>query len=893
MTTPLGPLHRRLAWWERQWRKLLENPEALLLHDRAVPVLVALAKRLPTKPFDPATDFIDQATGSVRFRSVLATRVRQLLPLAPTPADHIFAILGARYGPDVSTLQHAIHQTPVDPAAVRPPLSALLHALDTDTGALLDVIDAELHAPDSLESRGRILAATEALLRRLVMIDDPKNIARALEDSLTIIGVTEALNDAPTDIASSLVSELWLGIRECTRIVADADDLEARLGDVHDPERDLHFLMVRGLARLLEDIPAPPAIPATDGGSSADWTIHAATAEKLGRDAVAVWSGHWMHWLLGRLTRLRRDGDPVAIEFSSRIDALARQQFAQLRALPTINDPSEDGDSSELLSAVSDGTEQVVRRTIQAAVIDSFRVRYEAASARALGFRLSDALTEEAHQVGAGWPPQDSVLRERVALRAAARSDVQEALTGAVWAAVPMLATVLRDAASELTARDSTPTWIDDDAGWKRWTHAISAQTMRGARAWRCIAWEHLAGAPRAVLQRVAAPLLGTMSYEVVFTVDGVDAQGEAWDAGGIAWYAANRFNFGERMGHDDHDLGSIMRAWVRIDAATKAQARARAREVVEAALNTTTFLLSVDRRASGLRSAVAHDAFAGRSDGGAASRWGGREKEELYDVQNVTDGQFKAATLDGAALVERVATLAPLSTIDVRLLRAEAWYREGRWDPNPVTRFLTYFVALEHVFLAGRRGEKYTLSLKVPAFTESWAWMRSLELDRVQRIIAEAEAVRAGATPAVVAILDSDPAMVHWRTDVRPLLVRSAVQRAGRQLAAAAATAEMGAQAFVAYAARLDAFASAHVRYDASRAAARARWRFTMELLMARRDEIAHEAITGGTDDQIYARALEHALAAAIKHLRIMREIAHVQDVDDAVAWCEPPWLE
>lgn len=883
---PSAAIRRRITRWERHWRKLLETPEALLLHDRPVPVLAALASRLPTKPFDPANE-------PDAFRSVLVSRVRLLLPAHPATPDPLFAVLGIKYGADVAGLEHAIHQTPVDPATFGPPLLALVSALDTDTGVLVDAIAAELQAPDSLESRARLLAATEALLRRLVTVDDPKNLARVLEDSLASVGVAKALSDSTAIAAGqALIPDLWAGVRAAARVVADASDLGDRLAAVHDPERELHFLSVHELGRVLAATPAPAA-PAPGVGAQTEPVLTDDDAERLGRDMITVWASRWTHWLLGRLTRLQREGDAVAIAFSGRLDALTHQLLGALRALPTISDPSEDEERSDLLTAVSDGTEQVVRETIRKAVVESFRTRYDAAPARPLGHRIAEALFDESHRTGAAWPPSERILRERVALRTAARSDVQRELTGALRAALSSLAAALREAASALAASVSAPTWGDDVAGWEQWTRAVGELAPRWAQAHRCIAWERLADGARAVLQRVVGPLLGATSYEVVLTVEGVDAESEAWDAGGVTWYAADRYNLGERVWDAKRDLRSTLRAWVQIEAATSAHARTRALEIIEAALGTATFLLSVDKRATGFRPVVARYALVGRSDGRAANSWGGREKEEIYDVQSVTKGQFKAVTLDAASLVARVAHPASLTMIDLRLLRAEAWYREGRWDPNPITRFLTYFVALEHIFLAGQQGVKGRLALYVPLFTASWLWTRPREVERIQRIIADAEAARSAATPLVEAVLDADVAMAHWRTDVRPLLARSTVQRAAQQLAAAAGAGDAGAQAFVAFAARLDAFATAHAPFDAARAAARAQWRFTMELLTARRNVIAHEAITGGTDGQIYARELERALAAAIKHLRSVRSAAHLRDVGEAMAWCKPPWLE
>jgi hypothetical protein len=402
-------------------------------------------------------------------------------------------------------------------------------------------------------------------------------------------------------------------------------------------------------------------------------------------------------------------------------------------------------------------------------------------------------------------------------------------------------------------------------------------------------------GALRAALERLAEPLHQTAPYDVVLTVRGVDAQGETWSAGPVRWYAADRYRLGEDVWDGDGEPTRTLRAWVTVDAATAAGARSRAVEVVDAALDAATFLLSVDQTATGLRPSVARFVLVGRATQGGAQSWGGREREELYDLGTTRDGQFKAATLDAAPLVSRVARPSALTPLDQRLARAYAWYREGRWEPNPVTRFLTYYVALEHIFLAGRRGVKGTLARAVADLAASWWWVRFDEEASVQRQVADAEALRAHAVAgsALERALDAGRHAAHWRADVRPLLVASSVAELAQALAADAAQGEPSAQALHAYHQRLALFITHHRPYDERRAAARAQWRFAVELLTQRRNDIAHEAIVRGPDAVLYARELEKVLGTVIKHLQSVRHLAHVATTAEAVAWYQTPWLE
>jgi hypothetical protein len=136
---------------------------------------------------------------------------------------------------------------------------------------------------------------------------------------------------------------------------------------------------------------------------------------------------------------------------------------------------------------------------------------------------------------------------------------------------------------------------------------------------------------------------------------------------------------------------------------------------------------------------------------------------------------------------------------------------------------------------------------------------------------------------------------MLHWQSDVRPLLTASTVSKIREQLAESGNVTDAGIQAFTSYAIRLDAFRTEYIRrrFAERRDVARTRLRFVMELLMKRRNDIVHEAITLGPDAQIYARALEQVLESVLKQLLTLTSVGHVHDIGDALVWCATPWLQ
>ena len=841
----------------------------------------------------------------------LIERLRIALPAPPAPpAAYLFEILASKYPRQVRALQDAVHRTRVDLAEIRTPLEELVRAIDTDTDLFLDSIQRDLTATNFEDAVGRVHAATEAILRRLVLVEDHSRLESSLEEALNSIGFEQALTRTASVLESDTVGlkAIWECLQKAFRIVAEAGDLDARLRSIYAPTLTFHYQQVNALGRVVEECDRRQRAA---GDVSSEQQAHlrgeqprghsrggegAAVLANVGCDALATWADHWVHWTIGYLSHLRRDDDSVAANFTAELRKADDYVHAWVCAAPDIDEQTSSNGLSALRPVLSEAVDRFARRTLREATIAAFRARIAPATAEATGTIIRDALASEYALCTTALPAANAATHAKIARRTAARRDIQDLMTATITALLPELTAALGESAASLSAQSGPLPTGNVTSHVRRWITSLTESATWRTHLSPCVVFDNMPHSVRLILDRVATPLRDTSEFDVVLSIDGVDAQGEVWESGGITWYAANRYVFGEHpWSRDDVIVSNLLRAWVTVDAATAAQARSRGIEIVGAALNGATFLLSATASATGLRASISRSALVGCTDGRSFHAGGAWEREELFDVKSANEGRFRDASTSLSDLVERVAGRLPMSPLESRLIRAHAWYSDGRWDPNPVTRFLTYFVALEHIFLGGKKQGKWQLHKLIPRIAECWAWPPFPESEWVTDIFNAASALRNAVTRPLEIALDGNANMVGWRTDVRPLLVTSSVTRVMISLAPEIRTGDPGAVAFAAFAARLEAFTvkQRECNYDDARRAARDMQQFTMALLAERRNEIAHEATTTYPDGTIYARKLEDVLVAVITHLHTARDVGGVRDIDEAINWCESPWLQ
>jgi hypothetical protein len=385
--------------------------------------------------------------------------------------------------------------------------------------------------------------------------------------------------------------------------------------------------------------------------------------------------------------------------------------------------------------------------------------------------------------------------------------------------------------------------------------------------------------------------------YDAAFSVLGVDAQGERWTAGSIHWYADSALALSDtKMSLAGDHPPNRLRAWLRVRAPSSHAAILLAADTLEVALSALTYALS-GARSSGLRPLIERSLFAGNATRGGWREGGAWKREELFRDQTAREGGFKEFSITYAPLVERSRNPGTQSEIEQRLVRAFAWYREGRWEPNPTSRFLAYFVAFEQIFVGGRTGQKFMLPQTAQGLLEPWIVTHGQEGAPLEAIVDHAQRLRRHAlvSPWLATELDAVPELKAWRTDIRPLLVTSAFTSVLARGQALMPPHDADLQALQVFVTDLLTFKQSRLPIEADRERVRERWRFSLELLQLRRHEVAHEAWVGGPDMTLYALGIEAVLEQVLGALAnvTLNNDAGLQTVEEATRWSSPPWLE
>jgi hypothetical protein len=868
-------LRERLIDWERSWRQSIKSPEKLLLHDWAVPVLHALRACLGANRFDIARH-------PHEFRSLLILRLREDLPASSSPAGYLFEILSQRYPTEVSDLQLAIHQDPCDPQHIRAPLNAVVEALDVDSGMLLRAIEAELVSPLSDDSVGRLIAATGALQYRLLSREEPSRIERSLEDALSLEGIRAAVEARPADqpMHADRASRVRDSSRRVARALAAVPDLAERLTAIRGATPSLEFREVRHIASVIEQIESPPE----------SWDAHRLTA--LGREVLGTCCSYSITQSLAILGLRHPNSATAAVSYIESLEAMKGDLLEWLHTFPAVLGRTDDAYGSRAALFAWDAVRRLTTHIFREAAIDRYTQAIASDATSDLGTLLCEAVAEECRLGGVDWLRDDS-QRAIVARRVSARRNVQQAILDAHVQTFPRIVDALVEAARE-SGEDDENGWSDGaDDIWTMILSGLDRTSDAPAKAHLAVDWELVPHALPPVLRRVSEPLSSLAKFEVIASIVGVESAAADWTTAGVWWFANDRYDYGSGLtfapaSGDEKRL----RARVVVDGASHSHARSAGLALIEASLSAATFVLSAGETASGLRPAIDREVVVARVDGSSSSAGWRRTREEMFDVIDVDSGAFKRSTLEMAKVIERLAIGEP-TELDVRLTRAHSWYREGRWDTNPTTRFLTFFVALEQVFLSGQTRMKGTLPQVVPDLVHSWGWVAFPESEYVRPVIDKAKHVRelAASSASIASALDADLAFGNWRSDLRPLLRPSAISALAASLLASR-PADHDVRSLADYAATLSAFAGSHQGYEADRQAARSGCRFTMEALMRRRNKIAHEAIISGPDAELYARSLEDILKSVLQHLHLA-QAEGMKTLDEVVRWCATPWLE
>jgi hypothetical protein len=511
-----------------------------------------------------------------------------------------------------------------------------------------------------------------------------------------------------------------------------------------------------------------------------------------------------------------------------------------------------------------------------------------------LAAALQPLLAEEPDLLATAGVPADR--RHAAARRFVARRDVQAALSAAVDSSLPMLAKHTSSALAPVSS-DATP-WVST-AGhgwnstrfWTEWARQLAARAeYDGSWASRHIDWSVFDDAEAdAITATLADTVPKNEEWEVFFEIEGVDPQGKSWDAGAITWFAPGTFDFGERdivFGGDGHVSPNRVRALVRVDAEGPAAAAKRGSDHLEHALNALTFALSVANDTGGFRPRVLPAVVTGRPRDGWSTGEFALPQHSSAAVQRAGDDEVIDFSKQYSDLVDRAArTPDQLTALEDSVVRALAWYARGRWEANPTSRFLAYFVAVEQAFSRGKMKADLPGDA-APIFTP-W-WTVPLYAAAGRRGLAIAKEVQAEQN--LVALLNADPVFTSWRVGLRAFLDPRRLDQLESLARGTHPKIANDAQALAKELRKLATDPAPKAQLDEARNTVE----FTLELLYARRNQVVHEALVSTPDVHVYADKME-SLIKAFLHLTVP-SVLHgdgaLASVSDAEQWWAAPWF-
>jgi hypothetical protein len=398
-------------------------------------------------------------------------------------------------------------------------------------------------------------------------------------------------------------------------------------------------------------------------------------------------------------------------------------------------------------------------------------------------------------------------------------------------------------------------------------------------RSFEYLPWEALdEDGLRRVIGDVVGRLAGPVEeWQLVFRVGGFgpfEPRERALRFGDVTFYDGRTHDYGEGLwpGSNVQSEPPAAYARVRVLAQGDLAAERAGRRMLNDALDVLTFVYSVRRTSfGGFRPEVLQGVHISRESGGASyhPRLRGTripsplrtEDRNIERFAEVYRGLLAAARAEGFHEEGRSGRVRP------GFLRAVRWYAKGCWEPDPIQRFLTHWIGLEHLFVGGE-GNKKAIVDEVPKLTVTW---RTLGERMLFTSMTLRDLVRRGeGIAALKEEADSLEVLEGWSEDARVLLDPARVRVFA--LLAAKHDPEL-AKLAQRHADELRGFAQ---NYEAIREEVewmRERESFRLLLLYHLRNKIVHEALPYVPDVEIYADKVEQVLGRVLEAM-----------VDDAV---------
>lgn len=883
---PPREIRDTLDWWISDWKELLRDPARLSTLNNEGSQLTLLAHQLASvrTPFDPLKD-------DAGYKGHLVQQIRSSIAAGSATSRLLQQAAPAEWGAFITTLR----QPKIDPGRVRVPLEKLV-ALIRRPSAIVPFLESALTTADAAD----ISAYSTLLAQALVTLDDPKTLAALPEQVLSQYGMMAALADQLTALTSdqAKLQEIWTYIQEAAA-AASRTDLGATFAK-RSPSgtAGVTYPNVHRLATT-----AHPLLWPTQDHSNSDEDAGAVT---LGMAVLLAWSRQtsnavlfWLGLMFGTRGNTGLE-DLAERDYSTALAGLANEVLLPWAdTLDTIEVADDETTHHPLSPALQAGTRSLLVNLLTAAAT----ARLSAAIPREFALRLGQKLEVLFIEEKAWWTQEDQTsdwTQEKLVRSWAARRDVQALCVEAIRELSPLFGKEASAAFKELAAQETVPIWGNEpDATLRSWLELVADASKPWHNTWKGIRWAVLPPDVIGIaLRGLAAEYETPKVYDVVLTVSGVDAQEERWLAGSIMWYSQARMNFGELFPSDPSKQldPKCLHGWIVVQASSGSAARTIGTANLEAALDTLTFALSVSSKHTGLQPLIDNDSHVGSVNSGSSWSGGGWEREELADVKAARDDEVIRFSKLYAPILERFRGSGNSSELDQRLIRALSWYRRGRWDNNPVRRFLSYFVAFEQVFLAGTRNKKSKLPEMAAPLIHTWVNARTPFRIVLDQQLERAQDFRkyALAEPRLSSSLDSLREFDGWRDDIRPLVVPTSITDLLTAIAEdpnhplhISGTVSQYQQELVGWADSINAWETERQREEAM-------WRHSLHVLVQRRNEIAHEGIGGAPDMVLHARALEQALESVLSKLaRLALNQPHVDTIEKVLLWHRNPWAE
>ena len=372
----------------------------------------------------------------------------------------------------------------------------------------------------------------------------------------------------------------------------------------------------------------------------------------------------------------------------------------------------------------------------------------------------------------------------------------------------------------------------------------------------------------RRVFGEVVERLTGSdEDWQVVFRVGGFGPLGHrerVLRVGDVTFYDGRTHDYGEGRwaGEGEPDDEPAAYARVRVSAQGELAAERTAQRSLNNALDVLTFVYAARRAPLGFKPEILQGVHISRESGGATrrSRLRGTRTPVPLRVEDRETDKFAEVYSDLLAAAQRGEVReGERGSIRPGFLRAVRWYAKGYWEPDPVQRFLTHWIGLEHLFVGGE-GSKKAVVDEVPKLTVSWRALGSMRSTgmTIQEVRRRGEEIAALEERA-----DKLEVLEGWREDPRVLLDPSKVRVF--TLIASEHDPELASLARR-HADELRSLAHDYEAVKAEVEGMREMESFRVLLLYHLRNKIVHEAIPYVPDVEVYADKAEQILATVLE---------------------------